>query len=284
MHTMIWILFSLAALALLWMLAIAPRTHSPALLPELHDWLYAHRGFHDDALGLPENSLGAFRRAAGEGFAAELDVHLTKDGQLAVMHDESLLRMCGVDRRICDCTSEELRTYKLGNTQEGIPFLEDVLPYFENSAPLLIELKTCGKNAPELCARVMRTLDDYTGMFCIESFDPRVLIWFRRNRPKIVRGQLSTNYTKHNEKLNPVLRFLLHNYLLNFIAKPDFLAYNIEDYRDRSINLCRKIYDATEFSWTVRNKEQQNIADAMNSALIFELFDPRKDFNAHMDF
>ena len=276
MGPILWILFSLALFALLWMLAIAPRQHSPEQLVSLHEWLYAHRGYHDDSLGLPENSLGAFQRAADEGFAAELDVHLTKDGRLAVMHDESLKRMCGVDRRVIDCTAEELTAYRLNGSQEPITFLEQVLPIFAGKSPLLIELKTCSGNAAILCDAVMKLLDQYDGAFCIESFDPRVLLWMRKNRPMIVRGQLSTNFTRHKDKLNPVARFVLHNLLLNFLTRPDFIAYRIDDRLDRSVSLCRKIYDTTEFFWTIRSKDQQLAADELNGALIFEGFDPRR--------
>lgn len=276
MGPLLWILFSLALIALLWMLAIAPRQHTPEQLTTLHEWLYAHRGYHDDALGLPENSLGAFRRAVNEGFAAELDVHLTRDGRLAVMHDESLKRMCGVEKRIIDCTAAELSEYRLKDTDEPIPFLEQVLPLFAGKSPLLIELKTCGGNADLLCDAVLKLLDRYEGAFCLESFDPRVLLWLRKNRPMVVRGQLSTNFTRHKEKLNPFARFLLHNLLFNFLTRPDFIAYRIEDRRDRSVSLCRRIYDTTEFFWTIRSKEQQQEADDLNGALIFEGFDPRR--------
>ena len=276
MGTLLWILIVLAMLALLWILLISPRKHPPELLEELRGSYFAHRGYHDDDLGLPENSLGAFRRAAQEGFGAELDVHLTHDGRLAVMHDESLQRMCGVDRRICDSSAADLALCRLGGTEEPVPFLEEVLPLFEGKGPLLIELKTCGLNYASLCQAVMKQLDSYKGRYCLESFDPRVVLWLRRNRPDVVRGQLSMNFTRHHEKMNFVLRFILHNLLLNLITAPDFVSYRIEDRNDRSVNLLRRVYDVTEFFWTIRSKEQQRQAEELEGTLIFENFDPRR--------
>ena len=96
------------------------------ILDELLKWRYAHRGFHQKPV-VPENSMAAFKRAVDEGFGIELDVHLSKDGKLIVHHDESLLRLCGKDVKICDLTSEELASYRLAGTEEPLPHLEEVL-------------------------------------------------------------------------------------------------------------------------------------------------------------
>ena len=61
-------------------------------MKDLARWDYAHRGLHDKEVGSPENSLAAFKEAVESGYGAELDVHLLKDGNLAVIHDSSLFR------------------------------------------------------------------------------------------------------------------------------------------------------------------------------------------------
>ena len=104
-------------------------------------WRYAHRGLHDREKGIPENSMAAFKRAAANGFGAELDVHLMKDGKLAVIHDASLLRTAGADVEIEDLTAEALEQYPLEGTEQRIPLLEEVLPLFTDRAPLIVELK-----------------------------------------------------------------------------------------------------------------------------------------------
>ena len=100
---------------------------------------YAHRGYHDKPR-IPENSMAAFRRAIENGFGAELDVHLMKDGRLAVIHDASLKRTAGADVLVEDLTAEELKTYRLEGTDEQIPLLEEVLELFQDLTPLIIEL------------------------------------------------------------------------------------------------------------------------------------------------
>ena len=83
-------------------------------------WRYAHRGYHDKPR-IPENSIPAFRRAVQCGFGAELDVHLMKDGHLAVIHDASLLRTAGADVEIEDLTAKDLASYTLEGTEHHIP-------------------------------------------------------------------------------------------------------------------------------------------------------------------
>ena len=81
----------------------------------------AHRGLFDKSLGIPENSLAAFQRAVEKNYGVELDVQLTKDNRLVVFHDEDLFRMCGVKKKVRDCTWEELCQYTLQGTEEKIP-------------------------------------------------------------------------------------------------------------------------------------------------------------------
>ena len=121
----------------------------------------------------------------------------------------------------------------------------------------------------------MAQLKDYKGLYCIESFDPRVLLHLKKNYPDVVRGQLSENYFRHNAKLNPMLKFLLHNLLLNFITRPDFIAFRVQDWQDRSFNLCRRFYGVQLFGWTIRNRQEQATVEDSGGVIIFEQFDPR---------
>ena len=253
---------------------LAPRRKSPPLLRVLHTYRFAHRGYHDSADGIPENSLAAFRRAVEHGFGAELDVHLSRDGRLVVMHDESLKRTCGVDRSISELTADELSAYRLEGTDEKIPFLEEVLPLFEGRTPLVVEVKPVHKNHAALCEATCAMLDNFSADYCMESFDPRAVLWLRKNRPDIVRGQLAENFTRHGEKLAAPLRFALHNLLTNVLTRPDFIACRVDDRRDLSFRVATKLLGAQEFSWTVRTPEEQRAVEKDGGVIIFELFDP----------
>ena len=96
----------LAAVCVLWILAQRCRRGHEAW-PELKQFRYAHRGYHNKPT-VPENSMAAFRAAVERGWGAELDVHLMKDGNLAVIHDASLLRTAGADVKIEDLTKADL--------------------------------------------------------------------------------------------------------------------------------------------------------------------------------
>ena len=236
---------------------------------------YAHRGLHDASRGIPENSLRAFRLAAENGYGAELDVHLSRDKRLVVMHDESLLRTAGLDQNICAVTAKTLDLLTLEGTNEKVPYLEEVLPLFNDRGPLVIEIKPHGSNYARLTNRVCKLLDSFPNVvFCIESFDPRVLIWLKKNRPEILRGQLSMNFVKERNGLKLPLAFALKNLLLNFFAQPDFVAYRFEDRRALSLRLCRKLWKVQEFSWTIRSPEDAQAALEDHSAIIFEGFAP----------
>ena len=239
-------------------------------------WRYAHRGFHDKPI-IPENSMAAFRRAVEHRFGAELDVHLMKDGNLAVIHDSSLLRTAGVDVAVEDLTAEDLKQYRLEGTDERIPLLEEVLALFEDQTPLIVELKAERGNYNELTAATVALLDKYRVRYCIESFDFRCLRWLRKNRPEIVRGQLSQQFLRHGDAkhLSRPVRFILSNLLLNFLAVPDFVAYRFSDRKCLSVRWCRRFYKVQEINWTITDARQMAEAEEDGNLVIFERFDPR---------
>ncbi len=260
----------LAALLLLWLAAVYGKRRKFGFYG-LSEYHYAHRGLHDIDRDIPENSLAAFRLAVENGYGAELDVHLTKDGRLAVMHDDTLLRMTGNPRRISDCTLAELSELRLAGTQERIPLLEEVLPLFEGRTPLVIEIKPCGKNYAVLTRKVCNLLRSYPHLsFCIESFDPRVLLWLRRKHPELIRGQLSCDFLKDRHGLSLPAAFCLTALLTNFLTAPHFVAYRFEDRRQPSVLLCRKLWGVQGFNWTIRTAEDAEQSLKEGNLIIFE--------------
>lgn len=276
MKAVIIILIILLVLFLLYLLCLRCR-RGYGDWEHFRKWRYAHRGFHDREKGIPENSLAAFKRAAANGFGAELDVHLMRDGRLAVLHDASLLRTAGADVLIEDLTAEELENYRLEGTEQRIPLLEEVLPLFAGRAPVIVELKAERGNANALSAAACRVLKKHKGEYCVESFDPQCLAWLWQNEPGILRGQLSENFTAHGEAqhLPGGIRWMLANLLLNVRTRPDFIAYRFEDRGNLSLRLCRSVYKVQEVSWVVRDRADMEKAEAAGNLVIFENFDPR---------
>lgn len=268
-------LLILVVLAELFTLALRCRRGHPDW-KYLRLWRYAHRGLHNKPQ-VPENSMAAFRRAVERRYGAELDVHLLKDGRLAVIHDSSLKRTAGADVNVEDLTAEELRQYRLEGTDEHIPLLEEVLELFQDQTPLVVELKTAGDNYEALTAATVAMLDRYRVRYCIESFDFRCLIWLRKHRPEIVRGQLSQQFLRNGGEvsLNKLNQFLLGNMFINFLGVPDFLAYKFEDRNCLAMRWCRRFYRVQEVYWTIRSRADMEEAEKNGGLVIFERFDPR---------
>lgn len=241
-------------------------------LASLRGWSYAHRGLH--GCGTPENSLEAFRRAKEAGYGAELDIHLLADGSLAVIHDSNTKRTTGIDASVEDLTAQRIKDFRLEETDERIPLFEEVLEVFGGCAPLIVELKSNRDNYAQLCQRVCEVLDSYSGAFCIESFDPRCVRWLRKNRPDIVRGQLTENYFCSASKLHWALKFALTNQLCNFLTYPDFVAYKFRDRKNLGNFLCRKLWGVQGVSWTLRNPDEYAEAVREGWIPIFENFLP----------
>ena len=262
----------LLILAIFYLFAIRCRSGHPGL-KDLEGWNYAHRGLHGN--GLPENSMAAFKAALDHGYGIELDIHLLKDGNLAVMHDSLLNRTTGQAGRIEDLTTEELKNYSLEGTEETIPEFMDVLTLYNGKAPLIIELKPTDGNHAALTEAVCRMMDTYKGPFCMESFDPRVVHWLHKNRPDIIRGQLTENYFKSKSDLPDYLKFALKHCLSNLLCVPDFIAYRFADRNSTiSINLCKKIWKVKTVTWTLKTMEEYNTAVAEGWIPIFENFTP----------
>lgn len=268
---MIAILIILILITLAFLLCVMGRIEHPGF-SSLAGWAYAHRGLHGD--GAPENSMKAFQRALEKGYGIELDIHLTKDGNLAVIHDYSLLRTAGVDVNIEDLNTDELDRFSLEGTNEKIPLFSDVLALYNGKAPLIVELKPL-KNHAGLCEAVAKMLDQYKGAFCVESFDPRCIAWFKKNRPNYVRGQLAENFLANpKSKLPLVLKCVMSWNLCNFLTMPDFVAYRYSDRKNLTVRLCRGLWKLRGVTWTLTTLEEYNTAVAEGWIPIFENFEP----------
>ena len=227
---------------------------------------YAHRGLHGS--GVPENSLEAFRKATGEGYGIELDVQLSKDKEVMVFHDYTLVRMTGVDKKLCDLLAEELKQLNLAGTRETIPAFKEVLEEVAGRVPLLIELKGESFDT-SLCEKVASLLKDYKGPYCIESFNPLLIKAMKKYLPDSYYGQLYTNVCKEKKKYS-CLNILLTLMALNVLSRPDFIAFNKNTRNSFPVKLTTKFYKAVRFVWTVKSQEEYDEAISLGEYPIFE--------------
>ena len=261
----------LLLLPLLFVLAIRGRK-GPPKLGELYQYCYAHRGLHGP--GRPENSMAAFRAAKEAGYGVELDVNMTADGELVVIHDSTLDRVTGESGTVEKMTLEQLKPYRLEGTDEHIPTFQEVLQLFDGQVPLIVELKPLYGNHPKLSEAVCRMMAQYPGPYCMESFDPRCIRWLKKHRPDIIRGQLAEDYfAEDRPKLPLILKWALTHNQFNFLTKPDFVAYRFTDRHATVTNrLCMRRMAGV--SWTLTSQEEWDQAISEGWIGIFEGFLP----------
>ena len=225
--------------------SISPRLKDRAdMKPFTDKKVFAHRGMHGGKVG--ENTVEAFENAVENGYGIELDVRISADGQAVIAHDSAVWHESGEGKNISELTSEELKQY-------GVPLLSEALKVIDGKVPVIVEIK-CETKDISVCPIVAEILDEYNGDYCIESFNPYVLKWYRECRPEIARGQLSTDFIK-NGKRSPKY-FALQNLLANFISRPDFIAYNHKSPFNLSLALCRRFYNTPIIAWTVETAEE----------------------------
>ena len=266
------ILECIAVLVILYMLAIMPRIFHRPDTTLFQKRYFAHRGLHDNATDAPENSMAAFRKAVEAGFGMELDVQVTKDGVPVIFHDFTLERICGAERKPAECTYEELRAYTLCNSGERIPRLADLLALVDGQVPLIVEIKAETADV-SCCVVIDEMLRAYRGAYCIESFNPMVLWWFRRNHKEVVRGQLSSNFRKEGVYWN-ILYFAMTHLLFNFLTKPDFIAYNHQFSEEPGRRICRRLYRHPAAAWTIRSEQDLEAVRGEYDVFIFDSFLP----------
>ena len=213
-------------------------------------------------------------RLLEKGFGIELDVQLTKDLVPVVFHDFTLKRVCGVDKKVRELTFDQLQELRLCGSDQRIPSFDQVLRLVKGRVPLIIEYKIEALDT-RVCELGDRLLSDYPGAYCMESFNPLGVWWYKRHRKEVFRGILSDNYVKNGDRAFPAIFYeILHNMLFNFLAKPDFIAYNCRHYKDTARLICRNLYRAPAVAWTIKSQRELEERRADFDLFIFDSFVP----------
>ena len=177
----------------------------------LRPQVFAHRGARSVA---PENTLPAFQEALEMGVdGIELDVQLSRDGQLVVIHDFTLERTTNGRGRVRDHTAGELAQLEIADCRTspksevrnlkseirnpkwnvGVPTFEQVLDLVGDRCQLNVEIKTAdtagGRQEAALLARIIQRRDLHEQVI-VSSFNPFALIWMRRSDPRVALGLL----------------------------------------------------------------------------------------------
>ena len=228
----------------------------------------AHRGLHGP--GAPELSRAALDRAFKAGVAIEIDVRNCLD-RTVVVHDEDTERVTGVRLVVADSTFADLQALAVLDSTEPLQSLDEVLTTIGGSVPLLIEVKH-GIRAASIGPAVMASLEHYDGAWAVQSFDPRIVRWFRRNAPDAIRGQISGDLSQ--EGLGLAKRLVLETMVWNVITRPDFLVWDVDGLPSRVVSFWCKVLKCPVVAWTARTEHHLARARAAHAGVIFEDVQP----------
>ncbi|NCA67849.1 MAG: glycerophosphodiester phosphodiesterase [Clostridia bacterium] len=264
-----WTFYFTVSLLIIYIYLVSPKLFGRNSLRGF-EGLYAHRGLHDAER--PENSLAAFLEAVSKGCGIEIDVQLTKDFIPVVFHDDYLNDMCGVPGRVKDFSLSELMKLKLAGTDEHIPTLEEVLSLVSGKVNLLIEVKTVTKSLL-ICENTAHVLRGHEGKYIIQSFNPFILKWFRKNMPDVPRGQLISNYLFSGGIARITASLILSTLTLNFASRPDFVSIYYRHIFTYPYIIPRLFFTPFAF-WTVKDKITAEKLKHKSKIIIFEGFEP----------
>ncbi len=260
------VLIVLVVLALLYVFLIAPRMFNRPDMSGLMGYHYAHRGYFDNESPALENSLAAFQAAIDAGYGIELDVQMSADGVPMVFHDADLERMCGVGGKIWEYTCAELQQMRLLDTEETIPTFGEVLELIAGQVPDKLD-----RVNTDVCQAGNALLQNYEGDYCIQCFHPLALMWYKKNAPEVVRGQLSQSFWEEEKYHGDALYALLSYMPENVVTRPDYIAYQFDDADKLSFRLCRAM-GAKTAAWTLRDPADYEIAKENFDLFIFDSF------------
>ncbi len=237
----------------------------------------AHRGLHDLAAGVIENSPSAAQAAIAGGFGIECDVQLTADGQAVVFHDFVLDRLTEETGAIVERKAAELTGITLKGSSDRIPTLPAFLDLIGGRVPLVIEIKSRFDGNLALTKRTVEVLAGYKGHpIVIKSFDPEIVTALRELAPEIPRGIVAMNAYEYGdyERLPPERKHALANLLHFTESRPDFISWKVTDLDSAAPYLCRNAVGLPLMSWTVRTPEERQKAAQLADQMVFEGFRP----------
>ena len=234
----------------------------------------AHRGYHDVARGIPENSRASFEAAIKAGYGIELDVQLSEDLQAMVFHDYHLGRLTAENGPVRLRTSAELAEIALTGGTEGIPTLRQVLDLVAGRTPLLIEIKdqdgAMMRNVGPLERAVADALQGYTGPVAVMSFNPFAVTAFADAAPDIPRGLTTCAYQPYDWPLLPVHVFQhLREVPYYDSTGASFISHRATDLSRPRIAALKE-QGAHILCWTIRSPEEEAEARKVAHNITFE--------------
>lgn len=221
---------------------------------------FTHRGLYTLDQSIGENTLEAFDRACQYGYGIELDVQLSQDNEVVVTHDYDLMRLFEVECKVRSIKADTLME------KYNIPRLEEVLNKVDGQVSIIVELKSMNSDNSILCRKTLELIEKYHGDVCVESFDPRIVLWFKKNAPHIIRGQLIMGMRSYG--FLP-LGYFIANGWSNKFTSPHFIALRKDVATTPKVKKFYRKQGLPIVGWTLHEND-----DNWYDAIIFEHYLP----------
>ena len=242
-------------------------------------WLkrpFAHRGLHDAAKGIIENSTSAVRAAMGKGLAVEVDLQCAAGQEPIVFHDATLDRLTDDTGQVAARSAEALSKILLRGSADSILSLPALLKLVNGHVPLLLEVKSTWTREGKFETNIAAMLAPYRGPVAVMSFDPHALASFRAIAPRLPRGLVAERFDDPREwpQLSAGRLFAMRHLLTAAIARPHFIAYDIKALPALAPLVARMLFGLPLLTWTVRTEAERERAMRYADAMIFEGIKP----------
>lgn len=244
------------------------------------DWLcarpVAHRGLHEAAEGVIENTASAVNAAIAENYAIEVDLQITADGEAMVHHDYELGRLTEGSGILARMPAADIKRVPFKSTADRMMTLGELCDLVGGRVTLILELKSRFDGDTRLVSRTADVLLRYAGPIAAMSFDPAMVAALRQKAPGLPRGIVAERRYDHPEwrMLDAHQRRSMAGFLHVLQTRPHFIAYSLRDLPACAPLVARYMFGIPLLTWTVRNAEDARKARRWARQMIFEGFRP----------
>jgi glycerophosphoryl diester phosphodiesterase len=238
------------------------------------DWLtarpVAHRGLHDAAAGIIENTPSAITAAIAGGYSIEVDLQITADGEAMVHHDDALGRLTDGAGALAALSAAELKRVRFKATADQMLTLGELLDLVAGRVGLFLELKSHFDGDARLPRRVAEVLESHAGTVATMSFDPLHVHAMRDFAQRVPRGIVAERRGAQGASASDALAYLGRTVR----GAPQFVAYSVKELPSPAPWLARHVFGMPLLTWTVRSDEDRRRAERFADQMIFEGFRP----------
>ncbi|MEP7030862.1 MAG: glycerophosphodiester phosphodiesterase family protein [Pseudolabrys sp.] len=244
-------------------------------MPRL-DWLtarpIAHRGLHDAASGVIENTASAFTAAIAGKYGIETDLQISADGEAMVHHDDAFGRLTDGSSRLADMSAAEIKKVRFKSSLDRILTLGELTELVAGRVPIVLELKSHFDGDTRLATRAAEVLAGYAGPVAVMSFDPDLIESCRRIAPGLTRGIVAERHYTHPEWSGlPAAQKRQMAHMLHVLrTRPNFVAYSVKDLPALAPLIARWVFGLPLLTWTVRGDADSKRAVRWADQMIFE--------------